>query len=359
MVSLYKQKKDLMMNFSPIALQGQYVRLASFNDSYATGLAKTGNSQMMYYTYGPTEWTPEGIRAYISKRFTGSPNRIPLVIIEKETNEIIGFAAFININREQNRLEIGPVWISEAHQGSLAFTESMYMMLKHAFEVEEAQRVEFTCDSHNIHSKLALLKIGATIEGMVRKNLFRTDKSVRDTVLFGIIDTDWPEVRQTLQSRLYPEKYSCLLNIYDINIRPSRLDDLDAILEVEKSAFGRVCIFDNVRQYFDVFRDLLFVAEIQESKVIGYALAGIATYDVNIAWILSVGVKRDYQRKGIGKNLMDAIQMQLCSRNCREIQLRVYSDKDYVIHFYEKIGYTKKGRFSDCSGNGNIMQLLL
>ncbi len=56
---------------------------------------------------------------------------------------------------------------------------------------------------------------------------------------------------------------------------------------------------------------------------------------------------------------MDAIQMQLCSRNCREIQLRVYSDKDYVIHFYEKIGYTKKGRFSDCSGNGNIMQLLL
>jgi N-acetyltransferase len=356
-----KDREDYMMKFEPVTLQGSYVRLAPFNDIYVDQLAKTGSSQMMYYTYGPQEWTSSGIRTYIAQRFTGLSDRIPLVIIRQATNEVIGFTAFINIKREDSRLEIGPIWIMETEQGSPAFTESMYMMLKHAFEIQVVRRVDFTCDSQNLRSKMALLKIGVTKEGTIRKDTLRTDKSVRDTIIFGIIDTDWSEICQRLQLHLYSNQYPSLPNSDCIRIRPAKLDDIESLVEVEKSAFGQGYSFSNFRQYYDLFADLLYLAETDNAKVVGYVLAGITSQDRRIGWILSIGIKSEYQTKGIGKQLMSTIHTQLCAYNCQKFLLTVHPDRTYAIQFYEKIGYTKEQLYPDYFGSGSpryLMQFL-
>ena len=200
------------------------------------------------------------------------------------------------------------------------------------------------------------------MEGIIRKDVLRTDKSVRDTIVFGIIDTDWPEIRKKLQIHLYPDQYPSLPGTRHISIRPARLDDVPSLVEVEKSAFGQGYSSANIRQYYDLFGDLLYLAETEDARIVGYVLAGITTVNSQIGWILSLGVRSEYQGKGIGKQLMSAIHVQLCVHNCREILLTVHPNKDSVIQFYEKIGYTKQQLCSDYFGLGApryVMQFLV
>jgi ribosomal protein S18 acetylase RimI-like enzyme len=176
-----------------------------------------------------------------------------------------------------------------------------------------------------------------------------------------MIDTDWPGVRETLQIYLYPERYSHLPETNHVTIRSSQLDDLLHIAELEKNVSGQGYTFSTIRQHYDLFSNLLYVAETKDARVVGYVLGGIATCESQVGRILSIGVRRDYRGKGIGKRLMAAIQTQLHSRNCRKILLTVHPHMDHVVRFYEKIGYTKQQLWPDYFGPDApryVMQLL-
>lgn len=158
------------------------------------------------------------------------------------------------------------------------------------------------------------------------------------------------------------EKHPQIAERDQVSIRPSRLEDLLSIVEVEKSAFGQGYSFSNIRQYYDLFGDLLYVAETSHAKIVGYVLGGVTTRDNQVGWVLSIGLKQDYQEKGIGKQLMNTIQLQLHARSCRKILLTVPPAKDHTVRFYEKMGYTKQALWPDYFGANvprYVMQLLL
>lgn len=330
-----------------------------FSEELAEGLAKTGSSDLIRFTYGPKEWSPNGIRDYVERRFLSSSDRTPFVMIDVKNQHVVGFTAFINIDVSDQRVEIGPTWISKAYQGSKINAESKYLMLAHAFEAQGVRRVEFYCDGDNIAAKRALMRIGATLEGVKRKHTRRTDGSIRNTMLFSILDTEWESVCDRLKRRLYPDDYP--MHSGRISIRSSQPADLGGIWEVERSAFGVGYSYGTLHQFYELFGDLLLVAETSDGVIVGYVLAGISTRD-NVAWILNIGVRQEFQHRGIGKELMTNIIRELRAHDCTLVSLTVHPDNRNAIHLYEKLNFVVSKQVDDYYGPDtprSVMTLIL
>ena len=118
------------------------------------------------------------------------------------TGEAIGSTRFWKIDRKNRKLEIGHTWLSFAWQHTYANTEAKFLMLRHAFETLECVRVQFTTDELNTKSRNAILRLGAKQEGVVRNERIMPDGRKRNSVRFSIIDSEWPEVRSSLEQRL-------------------------------------------------------------------------------------------------------------------------------------------------------------
>jgi hypothetical protein len=114
---------------------------------------------------------------------------------------VIGSTRFLSIDPHHRRLEIGYTWIAPAWQRTAVNTEAKLLMLTHAFNVLGALRVEFKTDSLNEKSRQALLGIGAKEEGTLRNHMVTDTGRRRHSVYFGVIEEEWPQVRQHLESR--------------------------------------------------------------------------------------------------------------------------------------------------------------
>ena len=102
---------------------------------------------------------------------------------------------------EHARVEIGWTWIAPRWQRSAVNSETKLLMLRHAFETLELDRVELKTDSRNDRSRKAILRLGATEEGSLRHHM-RTQHGPRDTVYYSILRDEWPEVEARLIARL-------------------------------------------------------------------------------------------------------------------------------------------------------------
>jgi N-acetyltransferase len=122
--------------------------------------------------------------------------------VECKSRKTIGSTRFMNIDRTNQRVEIGSTWIAPAWQRTAANSEAKYLMLRHAFEVWKCIRVELKTDALNEKSRNAILRIGAKEEGTLRRHLMTWTGRVRDTVYFSILDSEWPGVRRKLEGFL-------------------------------------------------------------------------------------------------------------------------------------------------------------
>lgn len=324
------------MKFLTKKIIGNHVILEQYTPDHAEGLSKTGNHKLLKYTYGPQEWTKDGITSYIQK-FIQSDSRVPFVIKDAKSDNVIGFSAFININKSDLCLEIGPTWITPEYQGTLVNIETKFLMLQQVFEIEGIERVEFYCDGENKAAYRSLEKIGAIFEGKKRHHTRRVDGSFRDTMIFSILKTDWPLVKNALHQKLQPQDYQ--ISVDELHIRPSRATDLMEIWNIEKSAFGIGYSYGHLHQFFELYGDLILVAETSTSELVGYVLAGISTLYFQRAWILNIGVKKEFQNKGVGKTLMNAVLPELNRRQIKEVLLTVHPKNSNAVHLYKQLGF--------------------
>ncbi|TMV51507.1 GNAT family N-acetyltransferase [Paenibacillus mesophilus] len=123
---------------------------------------------------------------------------LPFVVFDKQTGRVVGMTRLLNISEENRSLEIGWTWYSSKVWRTRVNTECKYLLLTHCFEVLRTIRVQFRVDSRNKRSNEAVLRIGATEEGVLRKDRILYDGYIRDTVVYSIVDEEWP----TVQSRL-------------------------------------------------------------------------------------------------------------------------------------------------------------
>jgi len=189
-------------------LQGPRILLRPLQYSDADALlraAADGELWNLTVTVVPSAST---IDSYLKKALDGrdAGTVMPFVIVLKDSGEVIGSTRFWKIDPLNRKLEIGSSWISARWQKSFVNTEAKYLMLRHAFEVLECVRVQFTTDENNQKSRNAILRLGAQQEGIVRHERIMPDGRKRNSVRFSIIDDEWPQVRKVLEQKLAEDR---------------------------------------------------------------------------------------------------------------------------------------------------------
>ena len=140
------------------------------------------------------------IAAAVAGRDAG--NMMPFSIALKDSRKIVGSTRYWKIDRKNRSLEIGHTWLAKSYQRSFVNTEAKYLLLRYAFESLQMIRVQFTTDELNEKSGAALLRIGAKPEGVIRYERIMPDGRKRNSVLFSIIESEWPEVRKALEQKI-------------------------------------------------------------------------------------------------------------------------------------------------------------
>src|SRR6266851_5585308 len=192
------------MVIAPVILQGRHVRLVPLTLEHAAGLAEVGLDDDLWKWIPTPVRTPEEMSAYVQTALQeqAAGSAMPFALIEKSSGRTIGSTRYANIERAHRRLEIGWTWVARPWRRTAINTEAKYLLLRHAFETLKCMRVELKTDSLNERSRAAIERIGAREEGIFRNHLITASGRVRHTVYFSIVDTEWPEVKKRLESRL-------------------------------------------------------------------------------------------------------------------------------------------------------------
>jgi RimJ/RimL family protein N-acetyltransferase len=115
---------------------------------------------------------------------------------------LIGGTLLRLIDRAVPSVEIGGTWILPPWQRTFVNTEVKLLQLSHCFEQLGCQRVELKTDIRNQRSQAAIARLGASREGVLRSHMRRMDGSLRDSVLYSMLVSEWPEHRERLRARL-------------------------------------------------------------------------------------------------------------------------------------------------------------
>ncbi|MDZ5436641.1 GNAT family N-acetyltransferase [Pseudomonas fluorescens] len=185
-------------------LQGSRITLRPLQYTDADALVHAAADGELWNLTVTVVPSPTTVDAYLKKALDGrdAGTVLPFVIVLKDTGEMIGSTRLWKIDRLNRKLEIGSSWISARWQKTFVNTEAKYLLLRHAFELLDCVRVQFTTDEHNQASRQAILRLGAQQEGIVRHERIMPDGRKRNSVRFSIIDEEWPGVRRNLEQKL-------------------------------------------------------------------------------------------------------------------------------------------------------------
>jgi RimJ/RimL family protein N-acetyltransferase len=185
----------------PVTLEGRVVRVEPLRPEHAVDLFNLADDDLFKYMWTWSGASPEDLRESI-RQLLSLQGWCPFAIVLRETGKAIGSTSYLDIRPEHRGLEIGSTWIGRPYQGTLVNPENKYLLLRHAFEMLGAVRVQLKTDGRNLHSQRAIAKLGAKLEGTLRKHIILPDGYIRDTVMFSITDEEWPGVKAGLEERL-------------------------------------------------------------------------------------------------------------------------------------------------------------
>lgn len=154
-----------------------------------------------WYTGIPS---PDEMAAEVGRRLAlfAAGEMLPWAIRDNDRGVVVGMTTFMNITPRHRRLEIGSTWLAPSAQRSGINTEAKLLLLTHAFEVLDCIAVEFRTHWHNRQSRAAIAALGAKQDGVLRNHQIGVDGTLRDTVVFTVIEGEWPTVRLGLTERL-------------------------------------------------------------------------------------------------------------------------------------------------------------
>ncbi|MEC8010133.1 MAG: GNAT family protein [Pseudomonadota bacterium] len=190
-----------------IVLESKNVRLVPLTLEHADELvaaASDGDLWSLWYTLVPNQDSVESYIAFaLDQKSKGLS--LPFVVIDKNTNNVIGTTRYCNADTANHRVEIGYTWYAKSYQRTSINTECKMLLLQHAFEKIAAIAVEFRTSWFNYPSREAIARLGAKQDGVLRQHQKLPNGSYRDTVVFSILDSEWAGVKVNLEYRL--QKY--------------------------------------------------------------------------------------------------------------------------------------------------------
>ncbi len=190
------------MQVSPVTLAGRAVRVEPLALAHAADIAAVIDFESMRYLLDrPLTRELGAVEQYIARQLEDS-SRVAFAIVDIAGSLVVGSTSYMDIRPRHRGLEIGHTWLSPSVQGTHVNPETKFLLLRHAFEELGCVRVQLKTDRRNAQSQGAMLKLGCTREGVLRRHVILPDGFVRDTVMFSIVDGEWPNVRDKLVQRL-------------------------------------------------------------------------------------------------------------------------------------------------------------
>lgn len=187
-------------------MDGKSVRLEPIDESHIEGLFEAGSthSDWQYLPIaGFSEMGEAKTWFYQAASLLDEAMHYTYVLVEPNSNEVMGSSRYLNIRPKDAVVEIGYTWLSSKYQRTAANTEAKLLLLTNAFENMHVNRVELKTDARNLRSQKAIERIGAKKEGVLRQHMVTQGGFVRDTVMYSIIKSEWPEVKERLVSKLH------------------------------------------------------------------------------------------------------------------------------------------------------------
>jgi RimJ/RimL family protein N-acetyltransferase len=197
------RRGTLHRGLEPVTLTGDLVTLEPLHPDHADALGAAvadGRLWEHWYTSVPA---PDEMPAEIDRRLAeqAAGTMLPFTV-RRAGGPIVGMTTYMDVDLQTPRLEIGSTWTARSAQRTGVNTESKLLLLTHAFETLGCIAVEFRTHWHNVQSRTAIAALGAKQDGVLRSHRWARDGTLRDTVVFSIIESEWPAVRSGLRHRL-------------------------------------------------------------------------------------------------------------------------------------------------------------
>lgn len=193
-----------MIDPRPIVLEGRGLRLEPLSLDHRAALATAASDGKLWELFFTTVPEPDRTEAYIQTALDGrlDGHMLPWAVRDLSTGTIVGSTRYHDIVAAVDRVEIGYTWYAKRCQRSHVNTSCKLLLLAHAFDTLGCQAVGLRTDILNNVSQRAIEALGAHKDGVIRHHWPRRDGSVRDTVMYSILLSEWPAIRERLERRL-------------------------------------------------------------------------------------------------------------------------------------------------------------
>ena len=187
----------------PVTLEGEHVRLVPLtagHEQALTAAASDGELWKLWYTAVPS---PESMKVEINRRLglQKEGRMLPFTVLDGQ-GRVAGMTTYMNIDAPNRRLEIGSTWYRQSVQRTPLNTECKRMLLAHAFETLNCIAVEFRTHVLNTQSRKAIERLGAKLDGILRRHMIQPNGTLRDTAVYSITAEEWPMVKSHLDWQL-------------------------------------------------------------------------------------------------------------------------------------------------------------
>jgi RimJ/RimL family protein N-acetyltransferase len=190
------------MKIAPVTLEGRMARLEPIDASHAADLAEvTGEPELWRLMSFGSLLDPRALDAFIAER-SQDPVRgdgLCFAIVDLSSGKAVGSTSLFDFVPVDERIEIGRTWLGRPFWRTGINTECKYLLLSHAFGVIKCRRVQLQTDALNLRSQAAIERLGAVKEGVLRRNKTCGGGRIRDSVIYSILEAEWPAVKARLE----------------------------------------------------------------------------------------------------------------------------------------------------------------
>jgi RimJ/RimL family protein N-acetyltransferase len=194
---------------TPAELIGQHVQLLPLSRAHIPALVQAASDGELWNLRVTSVPKADTAEAYVERALEDQAQGRALAYAVLDAHgEVVGSTRCCHIDWSLPRLEIGYTWYAQRVQRTALNTEAKLLLLQQAFERFGCVAVELRTHVQNLRSQAAIERLGAKRDGILRQHMRMPDGHLRDTVVYSILDSEWPAVRANLLRRLGREVQS-------------------------------------------------------------------------------------------------------------------------------------------------------
>ena len=192
------------MTWTPVTLRGRLVRLEPLSREHLDGLIGATEDGRMWERWSTSVADPDGMAAAVEQRLTWQDEgfMLPFVTVRQADGAVLGMTPFYDPQWDVPRVSVGHTWTRASAHGTGAGAESGRLLMPRAFEDLGCRCVRYETSWANQQSRAAIERLGARLDGVLRADRLERNGVLRDTVVYSVLEHEWPSVKAGLEARV-------------------------------------------------------------------------------------------------------------------------------------------------------------